>query len=410
MSEEHTHYHGVDKAEQHLSVAEARRILLESIHPVRQEVVSTNQSDGRVLANDVISPRDIPSRARSTRDGYAVSMGPGSSFKIVGEVRIGIVPKLALKPGEAARVATGSYLPGGADAVLMVEYAKVDGKTLGTDREIKAGENIIAKGADFSRGQLLLGKGSRIYPQHVALLSMLGVRRVSVYKKPRIAFFSTGDELADPAKSTQGIFDANRPFIAAMVSRLGGVPVDLGIARDNYGEIKRKIVKGLEFDALFISAGSSVGERDYVAKAVESIEGVRILVHGVAMRPSSPTGIATYKGKPFLLLPGFPTSTIVSFLVFGVPTILSTGGSTIVEPPMIKAKLSEDYPGKPGITHLVRVMIQRDKEDYTASVVRPTAAQYSSWLTRANGIVVIGELGSAKQGEMVDAFLIGDLA
>lgn len=169
-------------------------------------------------------------------------------------------------------------------------------------------------------------------------------------------------------------------------------------------------VTRLKFDALFISAGSSVGERDYVAKAVESIGGVKILVHGVAMRPSSPTGIATYKGKPFILLPGFPTSTIVSFLVFGIPAILSTGGSTIVEPPMIRAKLSEDYPGKPGITHFVRVRIKRDKEEYAASVVRPTEAQYSSWLKQANGIVVIGELGSAKQGEMVDAFLIGELS
>ncbi len=409
MSEEHTHYHGVDKAEQHLSVADARRILLESIHPVKQEIIKTNQSDGRVLSNDIVSPRDLPSRARSTRDGYAVSMGSESSFRIIGEIRIGVVPKLALKPNEAARVATGSYLPFGATAVLMVEYAKVEGKTLVPDREIKAGENIIAKGEDFSRGQLLLGKGTRIHPQHIALLSMLGVRRVSVYKKPRIAFFSTGDELVDPAKSTQGIFDANRPFIAAMVSRFGGVPVDLGIARDDYDTIKKKIVKGLQFDALFISAGSSVGERDYVARSVESIEGVKVLVHGVAMRPSSPTGIATYKGKPFLLLPGFPTSTIVSFLVFGVPAILRAGGST-TELPMIKAKLSEDYHGKPGITHFVRVRIQRDKKEYTANVVRPTEAQYSNWLKQANGIVVIGELGSAKQCELVDAFLIGDLA
>lgn len=409
MSEEHTHYHGVDKAEQHVSVADARKILVESVRPVNNEIVSAILSNGRVLSKNVVSPRDLPGRARSTRDGYAVSIGSETSYKIIGDVKIGVIPKLTLKPGEAVRVATGSYLPGGTNAVMMIEYVKVDGTTLLIDREIRAGENIITKGEDFSRGKLLLASGTRIYPQHVALLSLLGVRRVSVYKKPRIAFFSTGDELVDPTKSTHGIFDANRPFIASMVSRLGGLPEDLGIARDNYAEIKKKITKGLESDALLISAGSSVGERDYVAKAVESIGGLKLLVHGIAMRPSSPTGIATYKGKPFLMLPGFPTSTIVSFLVFGVPAILKTGGSSNIEPPMIKVRLSEEYAGKPGITHFVRVRIQRSREGYVASLVKPLEAQYSSWLKQANGIVVIGESGTAKQGELVDAFLISEL-
>lgn len=409
MSEEHTHYHGVDKAEEHLSVADAKRILLESIRPTKHEIVTTNQSSGRVLSNDVISPRDLPDRPRSTRDGYALVFGNGSSFKIVGDVRIGVIPTFALKPGEAARVATGSYLPRDANAVLMVEYAKVDGKNLVADHEIKIGENIIKKGEDYARGQLLLEKGARIHPHHVALLSMLGVRKISVYKKPQIAFFSTGDELIDLKKSTRGIFDANRPFIASMVSKLGGVPVDLGIVRDNYKEIKKKIASGLKCDALLISAGSSVGERDFVARAVESQSGVKMLVHGVAMRPSSPTGIATYRGRPFLLLPGFPTSTIVSFLVFGVPAISGVGGSTSVEPPMVKVRLGEDYNGKKGITHYIRVRIKRDNEEYAASIVRPTEAQYSNWLRQANGIVVIGESGSAKQGDLVDAFLIGDL-
>lgn len=413
MSEEHAHYFGVDNAGKHLSVEQARRILIDSIAPVKQEIVRIQESNTRVLSKNAISPKDLPDRARSSRDGYAVciSRDPISSFNIVGDVKIGIIPKLSVKIGEAARVATGSYLPKGANAVLMVEYARVSDKILVPSRAINVGENIVAKSDDFKRGETVLHRGARIHPQHVALFAMLGIRKVRVYSKPRIAFFSTGNELVDAIanKHARGIFDANRPYISAMISSLGGDPVDLGIARDNYADIKGKMVKGLNYDALLISAGSSLGERDYVANVAKSINGVRILIHGVAMRPSSPTGIATYKGKPLLMLPGFPTSTIVSFLVFAAPAVLKLGGCNIVEPPMIKTMLSEDYNGKAGLTHFVRVKLLRCNREYTASIVRPTEAQYSSWLKEANAVVVIGESGVARQGEIVDAFLIGDI-
>jgi molybdopterin molybdotransferase len=420
MTEEHdhSHYHGVDKADEHLSVAEAIKILLDNIIPVKQETIGALEADNRILFEDIKSPVDLPRRARSTRDGYAVNITEdiesGRSFKLTGNVRIGRIPNLSVKGGEAVRVATGSYLPKGANAVVMVEYAEVQGKEVRANRAIKVHENILNPGEDLTKGQLLLSKGSRVHPQHIALFSMLGIRKVRVFSKPRIAYFSTGDELVDARRATSkvatGVYDATRPFIGSMISDLGSVPVDLGIVGDNFVQTKAKMTKGLKYDALILSAGTSVGERDYVAKAAMSISGVKILVHGVAMRPSSPTGIASYKGKPMLLLPGFPTSAMISFFVFANPAILRLSGSAVTQPTTIKARLVEDYEGRSGLTHFVRVSVTKESGEYKATVTRPTEAQYSSWLRSANGVAIIDEKGAAKRDEVVDVFLIAEIS
>ncbi len=414
MTEEHTHYHGVDKAEEHLSVNDAVKLLLDTITPVKQEKIRVFDSYNRILFSDVNSPVDLPSRARSTRDGYAVSIDQnvaGQSFNIIGDVRIGTVPKLQVKRGEAVRVATGSYIPNGANAVVMVEYAQVEGKSLRVSKEIKMNENLLGRGEDLPKGELVLSRSSRISAQHVALFSLLGIRKIDVFSRPEIAFFSTGDELIDPLRSGKaGLYDATRPYIFSMISELGAVPVDLGIARDNFSQIKTKMRSGLRHDALILSAGSSVGERDFVSDAATSIDGVKILVHGVAMRPSSPTGIAFYRGKPLLLLPGFPTSAIISFLVFARPAILKLSGSSNVHPIMIKARLTEEYSGKLGLTHFVRVKVEKSSDGYSASIVRPTEAQYSGWIKSANGVAVVDDKGVARPNDFVDVFLIGEVS
>ncbi|MDA4130422.1 MAG: molybdopterin-binding protein, partial [Thaumarchaeota archaeon] len=182
---------------------------------------------------------------------------------------------------------------------------------------------------------------------------------------------------------------------------------------DNFQKIRSKLVKSLECDAVILSAGSSVGERDYVTRALESISGLTTLVHGVAMRPSSPTGLTTYKGKPVILLPGFPTSAIVSFYVFGRPAVLKLAGSSSTQPPLIKATIMDEYSGKKGLTHFLRVLVKKEGGEYIVSIVRPTEAQYSSWLRVANGIAIIGENGGStvvKPGEEVSVFLIAEIS
>jgi molybdenum cofactor synthesis domain-containing protein len=427
--EGHLHYHGVDKAEQHLSVRDALRILLESISPTKPETLWVSECDARVVYEDVQSPQDLPRFARSTRDGYALSLPANiendteyHAFTIIGEVKIGEPPRIEIKSGQAARVATGSYLPTGTNAILMVEYANVENNILRFARPLRIGENILRPGEDLRKGDLLLTRGSRIHPQHVALFSMLGLAKLRVFSKPRIAIFSTGDELKDPPalgsrkkigsdRDSFHTFDSNRPFLASALTELGANPVDLGIVRDNFREIKSAFLKALKCDAVILSAGSSIGERDFATKALQAIAGVKPLVHGVAMRPSSPTGLASYNGKPVISLPGFPTSAIVSFFVFGRPAVLKLAGASTTAPMLLQAKMKEEYSGKRGLTHFVRVRVAIENGEFLAEIARPTEAQYSSWLRLANGIAIIGEDGNAvvKPGGMVSFFPIGEI-
>ena len=415
--EEHTHYHGVDKAEEHLAYREAVKLLLDQISPTGSESIALRLATGRILATDVTSPMDIPHLAKSTRDGYAVDIpndtSDGARFNVVGELRIGVIPKLRVKEGEAVSIATGAFLPSGANAVLMKEYAKREGNTIVSTKQIRINENTLSKGEDVNKGKVLLSKGTRIRPHHVALLSMVGAKKVRVYRKPKVAFFSTGDELVDSESQIKEnkIYDGTRPFIKSMLEEMGAEPVDLGIAKDDFKVIRSKMLRGLRYDALLLSAGSSVGERDFVSRAASSVKGVRMLVHGIAMRPSSPTGLAVYKKRPFILLPGFPTSAIVSFLALARPAILKRSGSSEIGYTMVRAKMAEGFQTRPGLTQFLRVRVERENEAYSATIVRPTEAQYSGWLASANGIAVIGsDRSEIKPGDSVDVFLIGDIA
>ena len=390
----------------------------------KPEFIDLFSADNRILYSDLNSPGNLPKLSRSTRDGYAVKIEreqvnlEKNIFRIMGEVRIGTLSKLAIKPGEAVKVATGSSLPSGTNAVSMREYSEVLEGELKIIKPLKIGENIVNPGDDVKRGQLFFEAGTRLRPHNLALMSLLGIKRVTVFSKPKIAILSTGDELEDldgksgrkGSSARAPIFDSNRPFLSSIVPELGGIPVDLGIARDNFDEIRSKMVEGLRYDGLFLSAGSSVGERDYVSRAAESIRELKMLVHGVAMRPSSPTGLALCRGKPVIFLPGFPTSAIVSFYVFGRPAILKLSGNSSTEMQTIQATLDEDFDGKSGLTHFVRVHVVPNGKSYTARIVRPTEAQYSSWLKQANGIAVIGSDGrtALKRGDNVSVYLIGD--
>jgi molybdopterin molybdotransferase len=416
--DDHAHYHGVDMAREHISVKAALEVFLKEISPTGSEKVKLSDSLGRILSEEIQSNTDVPAYDRSTRDGYALKIGKdqvvsGTRFKITGEVRIGKRATMQINEGETIRVATGSFLPRESNAVAMKEYAQMseDGSILEVQKKISVGENVLRAGEDIRKGSTVLFQGVRIRPHHVALLALVGKQEVKVHRAPRIAFFSTGDEVVDvdsPAKnSNEKTKDVNRPFIQAMIRELGGSSVDLGIAKDNFETIKKKLVKGLSYDALILSAGSSVGEKDYSAKALESIKGAKTLIHGVAMRPSSPTGLGVFKGKPFIMLPGFPTSMMISFFVFARPAILKLCGSSSILPQMFKAKLENEYSGREGLTHFLRLRVEERNGDYVAKIVKPTEAQYSSWLKEANGIgVLYPPKASAQIGELIEVFLI----
>ncbi len=428
--EDHVHYHGVDKAQEHISVKGALETFLKEIKPVGSEVVNYSDSLNRVLSENIASKNDVPGFDRSTRDGYAIYIGAedqvlssGAQLKIIGEIRIGRRARIKIRKGETVRVATGSYVPNGSNAVVMKEYATVERNILTITKDVQPGENILHAGEDIKKGGVVLIIGTTIRPHNVALLAMVGVKRVKVFRRPKVAFFSTGDELLDVSsrdsrrrKSSNSSFktnDVNRPFIESMLKELGAIPNDLGIARDDFETQRAKFLLGLrESDALILSAGSSVGERDYVGMAAESIKDLKLLIHGVAMRPSSPTGLGVYRGKPVIMLPGFPTSMMISFFEFARPAVLKLEGLPAPTQVYVNARLEGgSFQGRGGISQFLRVKVREGADgEYKARIIRPTDAQYSSWLKEANGICVLDPSRTVvNEGDIVNVFLIGDI-
>jgi molybdenum cofactor synthesis domain-containing protein len=416
-NENHMHYHGVDQVERHVSVRQALSKFLSQIKPVGAESIFVSEAPERILAEDVYSRINVPSVARSTRDGYAIrisgqSAEMGTKFVVLGDVKIGTAPSFSLQSGQAVKVATGSNIPRSSNAVVMKEYVQETEKSITISKSANIGENVLREGEDIGKNTKVLEKDTFVGPQHIALLAHIGMKKIRVFRRPKVSFFSTGDELIDVERPKKGskIYDINRPFISSAVIELGAKPLDLGIARDDLSVIRKKIVQGLKADALILSAGSSVGDRDYAKRAVDSLPEIRTLVHGVAMRPSSPTGLAIFKGKPLIMLPGFPTSAIVSFFVFARPAILKLSGRQSLGLLTVKARLIEGYDGRKGVTHFPRVLVKKRNGDYVASVVGPSDAYYSSWLKNANGIAVIGEdRVPVNPNDQVEVFMIGDI-
>ena len=287
------------------------------------ESIPTVEGLHRILARDVVSSIDLPSENMSTRDGYAVrsedvdaSLKNPFAFKLLGEVKIGTPPMLRVGRRECAFVSTGSIIPDGADAVIMIEYSKRTGNKVELIKSVEKGENVTYRGSDIKRDEIVLQAGTFLYPQDLGILSALGIDSIKVTKKPRVSILSTGDELLDPGEKMEGgkVYDTNRVILSALVKEEGGIPIDLGIVSDDEDEIRRKLEEGLrKSDAVIASGGTSVGEKDLLPTVVGILGKPGLLVHGIAMRPGSPIALASIEGKPILLTPGFSVSCIFGF-------------------------------------------------------------------------------------------------
>jgi len=249
--------------------------------------------------------------------------------------------------------------------------------------------------------------------QDIGILAALGLRRVRVAKRPKVGIVSTGNELVDSQVRNQVVktVDLNRPILSALIQESGGLPVDLGISRDREEEILRILRGGLRScDMILVSAGSSVGRKDIVPKCINILGKLGMLVDGIAMRPSLPTGLAVVKGEPILSLPGFPVSAIFAFRTFGRPLIARLMSSAEVVEPIVKAVVKERITGSPDYRTFVRVVLRRTTEGLIAE---PLRAQHSSVLmsmVAANGIVIVPEhIAFYEVGEVVDVTVIGDI-
>lgn len=406
------------------SIEDARRIYFDAAGRKVKGVdfIRVQDAVGRVLARQVISRKYLPASNLAVVDGYAVrsvDLREASSenpkvLQLVGESRLGEVCHLRILNGQAVAVATGSTVPKGGDAVVMIEHARrLRGDKIEFRSPASSWQGITRRGEDIAPGKVVIDKGSRLRPEDVGALKTLGLKTVPVVRRVRVGVLSTGNELVNsPRKDDHTkIVDLNRPILSAMLQELGAEPVDMGIVKDDKSAIKGALKMGLaKTDLLLVTAGSSVGKRDLVPGCINSLGRPGMLIHGVAMRPAMPTGLAVVGGKPVISLPGFPVSAMLAFRTFVRPLLAKLVGAPEPLEPTIKAVLKEKVTGTPNHRTLVRVRVSRVKDEYLAT---PLRAQRSSLLTSmvdANGIVNVPEsVPVIEAGTEVSVTLTGDL-
>jgi molybdenum cofactor synthesis domain-containing protein len=258
---------------------------------------------------------------------------------------------------------------------------------------VAPGENISHIGEDVKQGTVVLRRGRKMKPPDLGLLVALGRESVSVMRRPKVGILSTGNELLEsgPAKSGR-IADVNRPVLMAMVEECGGEPLDLGIARDDADEISKKLKRGLtSADLVLVTAGTSVGKGDLVPDVLNALGKPGMLVHGIAMRPSLPTGLAVVNGKPVVSLPGLPVSAMIAFSTFVQPLILRMLGTEQDPQPKIRGRATKRIVGVPGFRTFIRVLVREKEGKLFVEPLRAPGSGILTTLTQANGMVVVPE-------------------
>lgn len=347
--------------------------LLDRFAPLTSETVALDQALGRVLAADLSAPEPLPPFARSTMDGFAVrgrdtfgcSESEPALLAVRGEIAMGeSVEREALRPGEAARIWTGGRLPPKADAVVMVEHTNaLDEASIEVFRPVAPMENVIRAGEDFEQGALVLAQGQRLRPQDLGVIAGLGILEVEVFRRPRVAILSTGDELVPPGErpGSGQIRDINSTTLSGLVAEAGGLAERRGIVGDDpdamYAACRAALDDGA--DVLLISGGSSVGRRDFTLAVLERIEGGELLAHGVAIRPGKPTILARAGNRALLGLPGHAGSVMVVFYLFVRPLLRRLSGlPTDLGLVQVQVRTAIQIPSAIGREEYVRVRLE----------------------------------------------------
>ena len=391
---------------------------LAGFRPARRTAVETvdlGRAHGRVPAEPVHAPHDLPGFARSTVDGYAVraadtygaSEGLPSYLEVTGAVAMGRAPEGAVAPGTAVAMPTGGVIPQGADAVVMVEHTQeAMAGTIEVVRPAAPGDGLVRADEDAAEGTELVPAGRALRAQDLGLLAAAGVTDVRVHARPRVAIVSTGDEVVDPATAELGagqVRDATAVALAALVRDAGGEPDPRGIVPDDHDALAAVLGDAVaSSDVVVVSAGSSVGARDETAAVVAGLGKPGIWAHGIALRPGKPTLLADCGGVPVIGLPGNPRSALVVFRLVGMPVVRLVGGVT--RPPAeasTRARLERDVPSAAGRLDIVQVAVR----DGVASPLFGASALLSI-LSAADGYVVVPDEATGLQaGTEVDVTL-----
>ena len=406
---------------------EAERRFREAIRlePLGEETVPLSEALGRVLCRDVTAPIDVPSFDRSNYDGYAVraadtygasESGPRTLTLTPGALAAGVVPQTEVGSGTAVSIATGGMLPRGADAVVMVEDTDEQDGELLVRRPVTPGYGVSFAGTDIGAGETMIRRGEVLTSRETGVLAAVGIDTVDVWRRPRVAIISTGDEIVPPGGPLQlgSVYDSNARIIADAVRELGGHPVEGGIVPDDLELLRDRICTALaSSDVILLSGGTSKGQGDLSYRVVSELTEPGIVAHGVALKPGKPICLAASGEKPVVILPGFPTSAIFTFHEFVAPVIRQLGGRPLESRTTVPARLAVRINSVIGRTEymLVGLVERTDAQAGDVSLAAFPMGKGSGSVTtfsKADGFVTVPRYEEIVQaGSVVDVQLLG---
>jgi len=386
-----------DADPQALSIATALEKIRAAITPIHEtETVSLHAGLNRILAEDLYASMNMPAQASSAMDGYAIH---SSDIPQTGITKLNVVGKSwagkpytnTVQPGTCVRIMTGAILPDGTDTIVIQENVQLDGDVITIDTRTHKGENVRPVAENFAKGDLLLRQGTCLHPAELGLIASLGIGKVMVNRKVRVAFFSTGDELRTIGEALQpgDIYDSNRYTLFAMLSRLGIEPVDMGIVRDDRAAIEKTLLTAAaSADAVIVSGGVSVGEADFTREILEQTG--TLAFWKVAIKPGRPLVFGKIQGAWFFGLPGNPVSTMVTFYQFVQPALRQLMGALPVEAVTVQAVCTDNLKKRPGRLEYQRGILQKNRAgDYIVSKTGEQGSGILTSMTQANCFIIL---------------------
>ncbi len=393
-----------------ISFDEAFSIALNAVKPIeRTETVSMENSNNRVLAQEVVAKIDVPSYDRAAMDGYSViasdTFGAGQfsakKLNIIGEIHAGEVPENSMSSGECMQIATGAMIPKGADAVVMIEDTEREGDSVNIFKPVYPKANSSDRGSDILKGTAILTEGEIVNPSKVGVLASLGLKEVEVYARPKVAIIPTGDEVAEIGNELRKgqVYNSNSYTLTCVASENGAEPKRMGIVEDTPEAIETAIEGVLSSDLIVLSGGSSVGERDVLVDVVKKLG--RVLFHGVQVKPGKPILMGEIDGKLILGTPGYPTACLIDGYVFMAPIIRKLARLPEKEKKKVSATLSRRVVSTLGRHQLLTVKLENGEAH---PVFKESGAITS--MAEADGYVELAaNLDLAEKGEEVEVIL-----
>ena len=384
-----------------LSVSEARERILAFFSPVDSQTVPLERAAGRILSGDILARTDLPIFDNSAVDGFALhatDLDSSHRLTVIADIRAGEYYETAIKPGQSARVMTGAALPPGTSAVIMVEDTDFNVRSPGSrapkmvtiKKAIQKGSNVRSRGDDLHTGEKVLAAGLRLRAQEIGLLAMLGESNVPVYRQPRLAVLSSGDELmpVDAALIPGKIHESNSLTLAALASTAGVELIPLGVAKDTKADIRKRFKRAVKAnaDVIVSSAGVSVGAFDYIKAVIE--ENGAIDFWKVDLRPGKPLAFGRYAGIPFFGLPGNPVSAFVGFEVFVRPALEKLSGQEVRPHPRATAYLAEPVESD-GRESYLRAVVGWENGRMVARLTGSQSSGNIFSLVRANALLIV---------------------